>query len=130
MSGDVICNGRLQAFDAPKSFATDPLVGDFSKPTFYLIEPRGTGGRKMQMAAQVPPKPSRHFRGFVCRIVVQHDMDFQAGRHLPLDPIQKAQELLMAMPAMVLANDFARGDIQGRKQRGGSVPLITRKAEV
>ena len=37
---------------------------------------------------------------------------------------QKAQEFLVSMPRLALSNDLPGGNIQGGKQRRGTVPLV------
>ena len=51
-------------------------------------------------------------------------MDVQMRRDLLVDLSQKAQEFLMAVLAVAFADDFARGDIQGGKERGGAVAIV------
>jgi hypothetical protein len=51
-------------------------------------------------------------------------MNVEMGWNLLVDGVEKAQELLMAMPSVAAANDFARGNVQGRKERGGAMPEV------
>ena len=48
-------------------------------------------------------------------------MDQLAGRHLCLDGVEEADELLMAMALHVAADDVAFEDIEGGEQRRGAV---------
>ena len=51
-------------------------------------------------------------------------MDVQMRRDLLVNLSQKAQEFLMAVLAVAFADDFARGDIPGSKERGGAVAIV------
>ena len=61
---------------------------------------------------------------FMGGVVVQNDMDDLAGRDVPLDPIEEADKLLMAVTGHVLADHRAFQDVQRGEQRGGSVALV------
>jgi len=47
-------------------------------------------------------------------------MDVQAGRNVGLDGAQEPQELAAAVPAVQLADDLARGNVERRKERRSS----------
>ncbi len=66
-------------------------------------------------------EPSAHPGVFVGGVVVEDDVDGLAGRNLRLDGVEEANELLMAMPLHVLADNGAVEDVEGGKQ--GVVPL-------
>ena len=100
------------------------LVSDFCKPTFHLIEPRGTGGRKMQVVTRMFLEPGSYFGGFVRCVIVHDQVNVQRGRHLAVNAIQEAQKFLMPMAPMALADDLAGSDVQRGKQGGRAVPLI------
>ena len=57
-------------------------------------------------------------------VVVGDGMDELAGRHGPLDRIEEADELLMAMLLHAPADDLAVQYVQGGKQRGRAVPDV------
>ena len=78
----------------------------------------------MEDPARMPLKPSQHVRVFVSGIVIDYCMDDLAGWNLCLDGVEEADELLMAVALHVLAGDCAIEDVEGRKQRGGAVPLV------
>jgi len=58
-------------------------------------------------------KPLFHARRFVGRVVVYDDVDILIQRQLIGDGIEELDKLLMAMPAMTLADDFSGGHVQG-----------------
>jgi hypothetical protein len=61
---------------------------------------------------------------FVSGMIVEDHMDRLVGRHLPLDGIEKADELLMAMALHAAADDLALEDIEGGEQGGGTVSFV------
>ena len=64
---------------------------------------------------------------FVGCIVVQDDVDQLAGRHVALDPVQKADELLVPVPLHALADHRAVERVEGPRwaaHRGpGALPV-------
>ena len=69
-------------------------------------------------------KPAHHLRRFVGAVVVHDDVDVTGRRQLRVEALEEFQKLLMAMPAMTLADHFPGRDIQGRKQRGRAVANV------
>ena len=57
-------------------------------------------------------------------VVVEDQANVRVSRHLRVDSLQEAEELLTPMPAMTLADDLARGDIERREQRRRPVPAV------
>ena len=57
-------------------------------------------------------------------IVVEDDVDDLAGRHLGLDGVEKADELLMPMTLHVAADDLAVEHVECGEQRRRAVPLV------
>ena len=78
----------------------------------------------MEGEALVPPEPLDDLGMLVGRIVVEHDMDLLAGRHLILDDVQEADELLVGVALHAPADDAAFEHVEGGKQCGSAVPLI------
>ena len=74
-------------------------------------------GRRCWGEVEGPPgmagEPLPHFRMLVGGVVVDDGMDRLSLRHLHLDGIEEADELLMAMTLHVAANDGAVEDIEG-----------------
>ena len=54
----------------------------------------------------------------VGRIIIDDDMDRRLLRHLGIDDIEEADELLMAMTLHALAEDLPLKDIERREQGG------------
>ena len=78
----------------------------------------------MKRPARVPGEPGTHLGVLGGGIIVEDGVDQLAGRHGGLDPIEKADELLVAVPCHALADHGAVEDIERGEQRGGAVALV------
>src|SRR5207249_8547485 len=97
-----------------------------SEETFDLIEP-GTAGRsemKVESTTFLGFQPALDRSTFVGRVVVQHDMDIEIGRHFLFHLVEKLQEFFTSMTRQATADDLAVQDIEGGEQRCGSVALV------
>src|SRR4051812_30668151 len=57
-------------------------------------------------------------------VVVEDDVDHLAGRHLGLDRVQEAHELLMAVALHVAADDGPVEDVERSEQGRGAMTLV------
>src|SRR3954447_24359871 len=57
-------------------------------------------------------------------VVVHHQVDLKRLRNIRIDVVEEAQELLMAMAPVALADGDSARYIQGRKQRRHTMPLV------
>ncbi len=57
-------------------------------------------------------QPFLHFRVLVGAVVVEHEVDLLTGIDRLVDPIEKPEELLMAMAGLALANNGPFEDVQ------------------
>src|SRR6266567_3882936 len=57
-------------------------------------------------------------------VVVEDDVDHLAGRHLGLDRVQEADELLMAVALHVAADDGPVEDVERSEQGRGAMALV------
>ena len=78
----------------------------------------------MERPAGMPRQPLAHLWMFVGRIIVDDGVDHFSHRHLRLDRIEEADELLVAMVLHVAADDGAIEDVEGGEQRGGAVTFV------
>jgi len=69
-------------------------------------------------------QPGQNLRVLVGGIVVQDDVDLLAGRDRPIDRVQEADELLVAVALHVPADDLSGRDLQRGEQGGGAVALV------
>src|ERR1700692_1731318 len=88
------CDEVLDAFEAS---AVDGLLGDESEPALDLIEPRGVGGRVVDMEAWPGRQPEAHLGVLVSGVVVDDQMDVEGLWHSLVDALEKAEELLMSV---------------------------------
>src|SRR5262245_2148928 len=61
---------------------------------------------------------------FVGAVVVEDKVNLRPPRRLPVDGVQKRQELGVRVARVAPQDDVALEDIQGGKERGRAVPLI------
>ena len=61
-------------------------------------------------------------------VVVEHEVDFEVGRHLRVDMAQEGDKLLGSVSAMQLGHDSTRGHLQCREQDGGAMAPIVMRA--
>src|SRR5215472_11693047 len=94
-----------------KETAADLTLRQQCKPTLDLIEPGRIGGRVMNMIARPRRQPVPHCGVLVRRIVVDHEVDIEIARHIGLDMLQKAEELLAPMAPATLGEHAAIGDV-------------------
>ena len=81
-------------------------------------------GVKWTMKSRMAHEPPSHARRFVRPVVVEDQMHVEIRGHAGVDRLEELQELLAPMPAMTLADDLARRDIQRGKQRGCAMAAI------
>ena len=62
-------------------------------------------------------EPGAHLRVLVGGVVVEDDVDDLAGRHLGLDGVEEADELLVPVALHVAADDGAVEHVEGGEQR-------------
>ena len=110
-------DGFLECHDAAERAASDPFLGNFRKESFDLVESRSTGGREMHLEARPLGEPVFDTRGFVGRVVVHHQMDFDSrfcGDRL-VDQVQELEELLLPMALVTAADHMTGGHILTRQ---------------
>ena len=104
--------------------ALDLLVGEESKPAFYLIEPGGAGRGEVEVIARVAGEPRFDGWRFVGGVIVEHQMDIEIGRHGLLDLREEVAEFDRTVTLVAAANDPAGGNVQGGEQRGRAMPRV------
>ena len=78
----------------------------------------------MQVEARPRSQPLPDLGVLVRRIVVQHEVDVQLRRHLPVDQPQERQELLVTVPLPALPEHLSSGDVQGGRCCGSRRRLL------
>src|SRR6266516_2346781 len=78
----------------------------------------------MEGPAGMTGEPLPHLRMLMSGVIVDDRVDCLSLRHLGLDGIEEADELLMPMVRHAAAGDFTFQDVEGGEQRSGAVALI------
>ena len=105
--------------------STDSALGDEGEEAFDLIEPRGVGGREVNVPTRAASEPSSDLGVLVGSVVVDDEMDVELDRHIGLDVTQEGQELLMTMARFALGNDRAVEHVEGGEQpQEAMLPLL------
>lgn len=117
----------MTACKATREWNTPPFqaaLGQLGKEALDGVDPRGGGWREVKGEATMPPEPIDDLWMLVSGVVVEHDMDLFARRHLGLDGVQETNELLMPVALHAPADDAAFQHIQRGKQSRGAVPFV------
>ena len=104
-----------QIRDAAERAPLDRPLAEQAEPPLHLVQPGRVGGREVQVEARPRSQPLPDLGVLVRRIVVQHEVDVQFRRHLPVDQPQERQELLVTVPLPTLGQAPARWQCPGRQ---------------
>src|SRR5579885_2036923 len=115
--------GCLQPGHAVEAAAADGLLGDQGEPALHQVEPRGAGGREMELDARMGGQPLLYRRVFVGPVVVADQVQFPA-RVAAGQRLEEGDELLVPMATKAARVDLAAGHLQRRKQTGGAVTNV------
>ena len=99
-AADVVADGSCQLANAAEGSSPDTLVGDFREEAFHQIQPGSAGRGEVPVIAGVGSKPGLHRWMGMGAIVIEDQMNRQSAGCGALDPLQKAQKLLMTMARM------------------------------
>ena len=91
---------------------------------FDGIEPRARGWREVEGPAGMAGEPFLDLVLLMRSVVVENDVDRFVFRHLALDTVEEADELLMAMALHVLPDDCSVKHVERCEQRGCAMPLV------
>ena len=78
----------------------------------------------MKGPAWVAHEPSSDLGMFMGGVVIQNAMDDFTGWNVSIDPIEEADELLMAVAGPIWADDRALKHMQSGKECGGSIAFV------
>ena len=99
------------------------LVSLAKKPSTALSQEHEVGV-KWKAKRSCRSSQARTFGMLVGGVVVEDDVDHLAGRHLGLDRVQEAHELLMAVALHVAADHRPVEDVERSEQGRGAVALV------
>ena len=74
MVAQEVFNGGNEIGHAFEHSASNPALRQLSKPPLDHIQPRGTGGREMEMHTGVALQPALHRRTFMRAVIVHDEM--------------------------------------------------------
>src|SRR5512133_2814077 len=114
--GDEAMNGSLQLDDRAEHAALQASSGELGEEALDGVEPRGGGRRVVEDEARMPAEPRHHLGMLVGGVVVEDDVHHFADRHLRLDGIEEAEELLVPMTRHAASDYGAFEDVQGGEQ--------------
>ena len=120
----VLLDGADEVVDIAEGAPLERLGGQVPKEPFDPVQPRGAGGREVEMEPWIPFLPSLYLRMRVRAVVVADQMYLLVARHLRLEQLEKLEPLLMTVACMTLADDRALQDIQRGEQRGRAVAFV------
>lgn len=116
-----------ELLDVGERAAADGFLGNDSKPTLDLIEPRGIGRGVVDMEPGPPGQPGLDLGVFMGGVVVDDQVDVQIVGHIGIDMTQEGEELLVAMTPFALGQDLASSDIEcGEQGRGAMADIVVR----
>ena len=113
-----------QIRDAFEGTGPDGLLCDQAEPAFHLIEPRGIGGRVVDMIAGASRQPAAHIGMFMHGVVVADDMDVEVFRHLLVNVFEEGEELLVSMASLAFGKHLTTRDIERGKQPGRAMAYL------
>ena len=121
---NIIVDGLDQSSDIGKRAATQSLVSDLTKPTLNHVKPRTRCGDEMQMEPWVAFQPGSNTRMFMGSIVVDDQMQLEAGGHFGVKAFQKPNEFLVSVTGHTIADNSAIEHTESGEECGRTISLI------
>src|SRR5271166_1698200 len=109
---EVLVDGSFELWNGGEDAASDAFLGDQAEEALDLIEPRGRGGREVQVKARVLGQPCLNVGMLVRSVVVEDEVEIPFLRRLPVDGPQKSHGLLMEVGLHALPGFFNNIDIK------------------
>jgi len=124
MDGQELPDRGFQIVGAAKDAAAQPFGGEFRKPAFDQVDPRGARRGEVHVIAQPLEQPTTNRRGLMGAVIIEDEMDLQCGGHRRVDGVQEPPKFDRPMAPMALPDDPARLHVEGGEQRGRPGPPI------
>ena len=102
----------------------EPAPREFGKEALDGIEPRTRGWREVESPAWMTVEAGADLVLLVRRVIVEDHVDGLVRRHLALDAVEEADELLVAVALHVLPDDRSIQNVERREQRGRAVAFV------
>ena len=116
----VACSSTIEA-NTPRF--SRRLVSLAKKPSTALSH-EDEVGVKWKVQRWMPFEPGVDLGVLVRGVVVEHDVDQLAGGHVALDPVEEADEFLVAVALHALPDHGAVEHVERGEQGGGAVALV------
>lgn len=121
---DEAVDGGLKIDNGTEDAVLEPAPGEFGEEALDGVEPGAGCWGEMEGPARVAVEPGADLVFFVSGVIVEDHMDCLVRRHLALDAVEEADELLMAVALHVLCDDRAVQHVEGSEERRCAVPLV------
>ena len=121
---DEAIDGGLEIDEGMEDTVLEPAPREFGKEALDGIEPRTRGWREVESPAWMTVEPGADLVLLVRRVIVEDHVDGLVRRHLALDAVEEADELLMAVALHVLPDDRSIRNVECREQRGRAVAFV------
>ena len=96
----VLIDCHDQFLHVTKDTATETVLSQISKESLDHVQPRGAGGREVNVEPPVAGEPSFYLRVFVGGIVVHDQMQLLVLRCGVIEQTEELQPFLMPMPLL------------------------------
>ncbi len=121
---DEAVDGGLKIDDGMEDAMLEPAPRELGEEALDGIEPRARGWCEVKCPAWMAGEPGTDLVLLVRGIVVEDHVDGLVGRHLALDAVEEADELLMAVALHVLRDDRTVQHIERGEERRRAVPFV------
>ena len=122
--GEEAVDGGLKVDDRSEDAALQAAFGQLGEEALNGVEPGAGGRHEVEGEARVAVEPDANLRVLVGGVVVEDDVHHLPDRHLTLDVVEEADELLMAVALHAAADDRAVQDVERGEQGGRAMALV------
>jgi len=122
---DEVVDLRHQVAHVAERASSDRPLGDDAEPYLDLVEPRGVGGRVVDMEARADGQPAADLRMLMRLVVVDDEMDGELFGDRGLDVAQELEKFLVSMAPLALGHRHYRTRavfIQNEGLKGAASP--------
>ena len=118
---EIAVDRGLQVDERAEDAALQPPAGQRREKAFDGIGPRARSRGEVKGPTRMAAEPGAHLGMLVDGIIVEDRVNELSRWHRGLDPVQEAEEFLMAMARHALPDDRAVENIERREQGGRAI---------
>src|SRR5262249_52595834 len=118
---DEAVDGGLELDEGAEDTALEAAPRELGEEAFDGVEPGAGSWGEVEDEAGMAAEPGLDLRMVVGGVVVDDDVDDLARRHLCLDGVEEADELLMAVALHTAADDLALEHVESGEERRRAV---------